>query len=296
MVAVQDLTLPLLGAVVLAIQAVLLRMATREGSVRHVYVVTLGLNLAIIVPLALVWEYPEYGLSLRAVLAFAGAAVFATLLGRLTIFTAIQRVGASRSEPLKATTPLFSAAIAVAFLGEVMVPEHLFGIVLTVGGVAVVSWSQASGPDIPELGTTRELAFPLLAAVLFAVEPVFAKVGFAAGTPVLVGTAIKALTALVAYPAYLVGRGQLPTRSEIASGPLRLYLAAGLANCVLILVFYAALAVAPVVVVMPLLQTSPLFVLLLSFFLLQDIERVTPGLAAGVGVVVVGSAIVAVYA
>jgi uncharacterized membrane protein len=168
---------------------------------------------------------------------------------------------------------------------------HLAGVVLIVVGIAVISWEQSETPDATHDGTVRDLAFPLLAALLFAVEPLFAKVGFAAGTPFLVGLAVKTL----GFSAYLWHVDQLPRIADVRHDAFRWYVGAGVANTVFVLALYASLSVAPVTVVIPIIQSSPLFVVLLSYVFLRDIEQITPTLVAGVGVVVVGGSFVVVF-
>lgn len=295
MVTVQGVLLPLTGAVLLAGQALLVRLATRRGTVTEVLVFMLLVNVVLLVPLAAVLSYPDYGLTLRSMLAFVAAGLVGTVFGRLALFTGIQRVGASRAEPVKASNPLFAAVIAVLVLNERMTPEHVLGVVLIVVGVAIISWEQASGPETDELGSTAGLAFPLLAALCFAVEPTVAKLGLDEGTPVFVGLAIKTTAATVGYLGYLRWRGTLPTPGSFSGEELPWYAAAGLANTAFLVALYASLAVAPVVLVAPLVQASPLFVVVLSYVFLQDIERVTARLALGVAVVVGGGALVAIY-
>lgn len=260
-----------------------------------VLVVVLLVNVALVVPLSVVSAHPNYGLTARSVAAFVGAGLVGTVLGRVALFTGIQRVGASRAEPLKGSTPFFAAIVAVLVLGERLTLPHLLGILLVVLGVAVISWTQAREPETETHGSLRDLVFPLLAALLFAIEPVFAKIGFEAGTPFMVGLALKTLAAVVGLYAYLWYVGQVPGVRDFRHGAVWWYVAAGLANTTFLLALYASLSVAPVSFVVPIIQSSPLFVVVLSYVFLQDLERITPRLAAGVCVVVAGGVLVAVY-
>ncbi len=295
MVALSQLLLPLTGALALASQAVLIRVATRRSRVSSVLLVVLLVNVALLIPIAAVVGYPQYGITGRSVLAFMAAGIVGTVLGRVALFTGIQRVGAARAEPLKASSPLFAAIGAVLVLGEQMVTQHLVGIVLIVIGIGLISWEQARGPDVAALGSVTDLIFPLLAAVLFAIEPIFAKIGLNEGTPFVVGLAIKTTAALLGFVGYLRWHDVVPGLGEILEGDLSWYILAGLANTVFVIALYAALTIAPVVVVMPIIQASPLFVVVLSYLFLQQIERVTPRLAMGVAVVVSGGVLVAIY-
>jgi drug/metabolite transporter (DMT)-like permease len=294
MVSIHEILLPLSGAVILAVQALLLRMATRQGKVSDVLLIVLCVNTVLIIPIAAILSYPNYGLTGLSVVAFVGAGLIGTVLGRLAYFIGIQRVGASRAESLKASTPFFATIIAIMILGELTTGRHLLGVILIVFGIAIISWDQAKGPNSEE-GSVKDLLFPLLAALLYAIEPIFAKIGLNEGTPFFVGLAIKTLAATLGFLGYLWWHHDLPTSSDLSDNRLPWYIASGLANTVFIAAFYASLSVAPVVLVVPIIQASPLFVVVLSYLFLQNIERVTRRLAIGALVVIAGGILVAVY-
>ena len=84
-----------------------------------------------------------------------------------------------------------------------------------------------------------------------------------------------------------------PVSAVLDRPGLPYHVAAGLANTAGIGLYFAAHGVAPVSIVMPLLQSGPLFVLVLSaLFLPHQLERITPRLVAAAVTVVVGAALV----
>jgi len=124
---------------------------------------------------------------------------------------------------------------------------------------------------------------------VFALEPVIVKVGFGDGTSVMSGLAVKTVVAAAGMWAYLRWRNALPAPGDLVRSPnRRWYLLAGLSNSVFLLSYYAALSLAPVSLVVPILQLSPLIVMALSYAFLDKLERVTLGLVAGAVVVVLG--------
>jgi drug/metabolite transporter (DMT)-like permease len=292
MVAVTGVGLVLLAALATAIQVVCIRVGTAEGRSSDALVIVLFTNVCIIVPLALFSAYPNYGLTPVALASFGAAGLVGTMLGRAFYYAGIKRVGASRAEPVKGTMPLFATGVAVLVLGEALSAGRLFGIALVVLGVAVLSRELAADTEVT--ADPSDLLVPLAGAFFYAVEPTFAKFGLAEGTPVFVGLGIKTLVATGAFLAYLGWRGALPTGGAFGDGRLRWYLAAGVANTGFLLAYYGALAVAPVVLIVPVMQTSPLFVLVLSYLFLSRLERVTPRLVVAATIVVFGAVIVTV--
>lgn len=297
MVDVVGVLLAVVAALGIAGQALFVRVGTREGRSSDALVVVFLVNLAIVGPVTLLTLYPDYGLTTRAVLAFVAAGLFGMMVGRIFLFAGISRVGASRAEPLKSSMPLFATVSAVLLLGESLTVVHLVGIVLVVGGVGLVSWEGArrTGPEDPTHDFPLVwLALPLAAAFFFGIEPIFAKVGFADGTPALVGVTIKVAAALVVFAGYLAARGELPTLAGVGRSDMRWHVAAGVASTVFLVAYYAALVRAPVVIVVPIMQSSPLLVVLVSLVFLQRIERVTWRLGAAAAVIVVGDVLVTI--
>lgn len=284
--------LALVGALFIAIQVACIRVGTDAGRSNDALVVVLLVNIVVLVPLAGLVHFPTYHLPVVAVLAFAGAGFVGTMLGRAFEYAGIERIGASRSEPIKASQPLHAALLAVFLLGESLSVARLAGIVCIVAGIALISWESQSGAGVDAENPLKGLLFPFAAAFFFGIEPIFAKVGFAAGTPVLVGLAVKTLAATVAFTAFLRSRGSLPSLATVDRSSLRWYVAAGVANTLFLLAYYAALEIAPVVLVIPVLQASPLFVIAISLVFLERLERITPRLVLGALVVVAGTVVV----
>lgn len=284
------------AALAVAVQSVSVRVGTDEGRATDALVVVLFTNVAIIVPAALVLHYPDYSITRDSVLAFVAAGIVGTLLGRIFYYTSIQRIGASRSEPLKASQPLHATLIAVVVLGERVTPGHVVGILLIVAGIAAISWETARGDGVAEGTSGLALLLPLSAAFLFGIEPTLAKLGFAEGTPILVGLAIKTVAATAGFLGYLRLRNDLPSLAVFGGRNVRWYALAGLANTTFLFLYYAGLSIAPVSVVVPIIQTSPLLVMVLSLAFLSRLEHVTWKLLTGACVVVGGAVVLTAYA
>lgn len=288
--------LALVAALAWAAQYVFIRLATTEGSTLDAVAVALVCNVVIVVPLALVLSSPADVTSLEAVGAFVGAGLAGSLFGRLCQFRAVETIGASRSAPVIASTALFSTVLAVLFLGETLTLAHALGIVLIVAGVAYISWETANEEaELPLREVGLSLLIPLGAAVFFAIEPVFISWGLADGTPVIAGFGIKVVAASVGFLLALSLTGSLPEPGDLVGPSLKWYVAAGVASTLALGAYFLALEIAPVVVVVPIIQVSPLAVLVFSYaFLPRGLERVTWDLAVAASVVVAGAVVVSV--
>lgn len=279
----------------LAGQAFCIRLGTRTGRSNDALLVVILVNVAVFLPLAILFV-PSPTLSVRAIIAFVAAGIVGTMLGRAFFYAGIKRVGASRAEPIKASMPLHATVLAVLFLGEHVSGLQGVGIVLIAIGIAAISWEggaadRRAGRAVPWIG----LLMPLLAAFFFGLEPIFATVGLVAGTEVLVGLAIKSVTALIVVVGYLTVRGTVPRPTEIPRSDLRWYVLAGISSTGFLLMYYAGLSVSRVGIVVPIMQTSPLLVILGSAVFLRRIETVTPKLVTAAAIIVGGSVIVTVF-
>jgi len=76
---------------------------------------------------------------LTGILLFTVVGIF-QLGVRLLAYTGVEKIGASRSSALQSVSPLVSAAIAVAILGEPTTPLIVFGTCLVVVGIVLISW------------------------------------------------------------------------------------------------------------------------------------------------------------
>ena len=280
----------LLGAVSIAATAIFVRVATREGGKAfYAVIVSLIMNLIIVIPVVAVVYYPDYGITLKSAIAFAGAGLSGTLIGRVAYFEGIQRVGASRSDAIKATTPIIATIIAIVLIGESPSRIHIAGISAIVVGVWIISLDLIQDKTIKGITNRRmDVIYPIAAAIFFGFEPVFARIGVLEGTPGHVGLSIKMVVAGIGFLIYFMVKGDMPNIGKIFENKItaRWYILAGLASTSMMIFLYTAIEIAPVVFVVPFLQTSPLFVVIFSYIWLQDIEHISWRLVLGILVMI----------
>jgi DME family drug/metabolite transporter len=212
---------------------------------------------------------------------FVLAGLVGTVAGRLLRFIAIERVGASVSTAIVNLNPLIATLLAIALLGEhVTVPIVTGTIVITLGTILLSMSGRQLGFH------PRLLVFPLLSATCFGMVSILRKLGLGGAGPVI-GMALNVTTAAVAFTAFMLAsrqHGALICRGR----PLVYFAAAGLMENIAVFLNIVALGMGTVSVVTPLYGTSPIFTLLLSFFFLRGIERLSGRLVIGTVLIVVG--------
>ena len=294
-----------LAAVALALTAafsdacnnLFVRMGTDSGETYDAVFIVMVVNFLVLLPVIAIAYYPSYGLTWLSWLSFIAAGVLGTALGRALFYSGIDRIGASRTVPILSTKAIIATILGFVFLDESLTTLHAVGVLLIVGGVAVIAWetSRSNAVDTSRRELLVGVLIPIGGAIAYGAEPIVAKFGFAQGTPAPVGLVVKTAAATLGFSANLVWRGYVP-RWERFDGPeLRWFFLAGLTNTVFLLGFYLALELAPVNVVAPLVVSSTLFVILLSaIFMPERLERVTWKLASAAVIVVIGVYVITV--
>lgn len=254
-------------------------------------VVVVDSTLYWLVLFALRWPDPLAGLRPSAILVFVVAGIVGTALGRLAVFTGVERVGASVNSAGISTRPLFATVLGIAVLGESVGTTTLAGVPVLVAGLVVLTYSR--GGDVSGW-ETRDLIFPVGAAGIFAVGNGLRRFGFT-NTPAtpLQAVAINETAALVVLLAYAF----VASREDVLSASrssFKYFVGSGLLTAVALLSMFAAfsLPAGRLAIVDPLGATAPLFTALFAAIFLRDIERVTRGVVGGAGLVVVGAVLI----
>ena len=281
-----------------AVQYLFLRIGTEDGRANDAVLVVMLMNVLLLLPAVLVLYYPSYGLTWVSWLSFAAAGILGTLLGRVCAFTSIDRIGASRTMPIVASWAMISTVLGVVVLGESLSSVHAIGVMMVVGGVGAIAWetSQENPSDLSRRALALGLVIPLLAALAYGWEPIFASFGLEEGTPAPVGLTIKTVAATLGFTIYLRWSQTLPGRVQLRSRSMRWFVAAGACNTLFLLGYYLALEIAPVSIVAPIIVTNTLFMVVLSaLFMPNRLEAVTGKLAIAATVVLAGVMLITVY-
>jgi drug/metabolite transporter, DME family len=205
---------------------------------------------------------------------------------RLFTYTGIAKIGAARSYALRASAPLFSAVIAVLVLGEKTTLPIAAGTLAIVGGIFLTSWD-SSGKRVRWI----DLALPVFAALLAGIAQPIRRHALGIANEPLFFAAIVGAISLVWYVIYLaLPSTERPVWNRRSLVP---FISAGLFETLGIWLSISALSEGTVVVVTPLLSTSPVWVLLISAIFLRHLERVTWQIVVGTLGVVAGTIIIA---
>src|SRR5215831_16365015 len=212
---------------------------------------------------------------------FIGSGLLGTVAGRFFRFKGIEKVGAPVSAAINNLNPFISTGLAILLLGERVTLPILAGTCVIVLGTILLSMSGRYVGFRPV-----HLFYPFLSASCFGSVAIIRKLGLSHASPMF-GYAINVTTAFIAYTAYLMVSGQFST--VVCDGKsLWYFVVAGLGENVGVLFVLFSLSLGQVSIVTPLYGTAPLFVLVLAFLFLKDVERLTGRLVLGTVCIVLG--------
>jgi drug/metabolite transporter, DME family len=209
---------------------------------------------------------------------------------RFLTYAGIHYVGAAAGTTLRGAHPLFSTSLAILFLGESLNLLIVLGTISIVAGVALISWQ---GDKKQASFRWWHLAYPLSAAFLAGVSHPLRRYTLNLANEPLYLAAFIGIVALpwLASATLLPGQKQRPVWDRRAMGP---FLIAGTFETLGILLVIVALSVGHVVIVSPIVATSPLWIVLGSWLFLRDIERLTLRTILGAVCVVAGTFVISI--
>ncbi len=279
--------LALTSSVAWGSEAILVRRGSRYASVA--LAALMGFVLSTVGLWAAIWLYfPLSLLYTDGTWYFIISGLIQPAIVRFMHYTGIVRLGASRAGPVRSVTPLFAIALAFTFLGERPVTEVYLGSFLSVVGV----WLTSSRREGESEWKAIHLAYPLGAAFLTAISQNFRKTGLLIMPNPYVATAVTITTSLVVFSLSLVATGQLRNTFQGDRKCLPFYGAAAVVSATAQLLGYIALSEGDVSVVVPLINTNPLFIVLFSALFLRDLETINARVAAGAVLIVTGIALI----
>ncbi len=216
-------------------------------------------------------------------LIFIAVGIFVPGVARFFIFKGMERLGAPISSCLTNSGPLFAIAIAILFLGEKPTTTNILGAVSIVGGIISLSWKGTA-----KTWRTRDLGFPLSAALLFAARDNLVRFAVVQVSSPVVGAAVAATTSFVTMTGmYLIFVKKRPLRPSATLG-MAYFALSGFMNFFSYAFTYTALSLERVSIISPLVNASSLFVLPLTLLFLRGVERLTPRKIGATALVILG--------
>lgn len=210
---------------------------------------------------------------------------------QILLFISANKVGISRASPLRNTTPFFAGLVAVLVLGETVTVAIATGTSLIILGASLLGMkdSETTIPYQPIY-----LLLPVLAAFLGGFSSPMRKLAYSLVDSVPLAICVVQGGAFVALVLYLLATGkyrELNFRRET----LVWFGLSGLLNSIAVSLNMTALEMGDVVLVSPLIATTPLFTVVLSTIFLRSFERVTLKVLLGAASICLGGVVLTAF-
>jgi DME family drug/metabolite transporter len=261
----------LANAFTFALHNMLAKKALRYSNPATGVISSLLINIVFLWTLAILFV-PLAPLGSAAILIFVVVGLFQPGLTRLLTYKGIDALGVAITDPIRATTPLFSAMMAIVFLGEKITPAIVVATLMIIAGITLLSWRTGA---MKLAGSAVFLWYPIAASVLAGASQVVRKFGMAAVPHPILAAAVTATTSLVVSLLTLWYVEKSQETWKMNRKCFGWFLAAGITISVSMICIYYAIDLGKVSVVIPISSTGPFFSLIFTALFLRDVEKVT---------------------
>ncbi len=235
---------------------------------------------------------PLASLTSASILIFVLVGFFQPGLTRLLTYKGIDALGVAITDPIRATTPLFSAAMAIMFLGEKITLPIVAATFMIIAGIALLSLRQGS---MKLAGSAVFLWYPIIASALAGATQVVRKFGLAAVPHPFLAAAVTATSSFVVSVLTMWYVEKTQETWKMNRQCFWWFLAAGVTVSFSMACIYYALDRGKVSVVIPISSTGPFFSLILTALFLRDVERVTSRIIASAAMIVSGVLLITLW-
>jgi uncharacterized membrane protein len=272
------------NAFLFAVHNIFTKKALRYSNPATGVISSLLINIVLLWTVALLFV-PMANVTLASLLIFVGVGFFQPGLTRLLTYKGIDALGVAITDPIRASTPLFSAAMAIVFLGEEITLPIIVATLMIIGGITLLSWRHGA---MKLAGSAVYLWFPIAASVLAGASQVVRKFGMAAVPHPFLAAAVTATSSLVISVLVMWYVEKTEESWKMNRRCVWWFVAAGITVSFAMTSIYHALDLGKVSVVIPLSSTAPLFSLILTALFLRDVERVTLRLVVSTVLIISG--------
>jgi drug/metabolite transporter, DME family len=258
-----------------ASDSVLVRLGLRRSNIFAAMLMSFGVSTACMWIYLIATTSLEF-LSSPAMIYFVVSGCVQPLLARALFYEGITRIGVARAGPLRGTEPFFATIIGVSFLHEQPGALVYLGTILIMTSLWLISGQQDGAAKWRLLDT----AFPISAALISAISQSLRKQGLKILPDPFVAVAIVTTVSLVLFLIFVLTTGRTQSLRMERQG-FSFFLAAALLATAAQVLNFVALGRGELSVIIPLLNTTPLFTVLLSVLFLRKVETVNRRIVFG---------------
>jgi drug/metabolite transporter, DME family len=276
----------ILSAMGWASDSVLVRLGLRQSNIFAAMLMSFAVSIACMWSYLIITTSLEF-LTSPAMIYFVISGCIQPLLARALFYEGITRIGVARAGPLRGTEPLFATIIGVSFLGEQPGALVYLGTALIMTSLWLISGQQHGEAKWRLIYS----GFPISAALISAISQSLRKQGLKILPDPFVAVAIVTTVSLILFLVFVLTTGRARLLLMQRQG-FSFFLAAAVMATAAQVLNFVALARGELSVIIPLLNTTPLFTVLLSVVFLRKMETVNQRIAIGAVLMFAGVVII----
>ena len=218
------------------------------------------------------------------------AGVLRITAARTLILAATKHIGSARTSATGATNVFFAAALGILFLGETISVYLGAGAIFIFGGSYFIARSRSgAAASISLESQLKGMGLALMAAICLGVSAVLSRKSIPAFASPNQANLFATTAGVAAFLPFLWGK-----TSHFGTWPARtwgLLVLTGTVATLGVTFVYLALARAPVVFSFTIVQSRPLFVILIAWLFFQAQEKINPRVVLGAIAIFIGTVI-----
>ena len=267
-----------------AIDSILVRFGLRKSNIFAAMLVSYAVSITC------VWTYLITTTSLAflkspAMIYYLISGCMQPLFARALFYQGITRIGVARAGPLRGIEPLFAAAIAMLVFNEQPGLRVYAGTVLIVGSLWLISGKQEHSTQWRYI----DALLPISAALISAISQTLRKQALQILPDPFVAAAMVTTISLILLLGFVFASGRAQ-QFRIDRTSLQFFLGAALVATTAQVANFVALGRGQMSVIIPLLNTTPLFAVFFSALFLRHVETVNLRIICG-AILMVGGVI-----
>ncbi len=265
-----------------ATDSILVRFGLRKSNIFAAMMVSYAVSVTCMWSYLIATTSLEF-LSSPAMIYYLISGCMQPLFARALFYEGITRIGVARAGPLRGIEPLFATSIAVTVFHEQPGWLVFLGTLLIVGSLWLISGRQAGDTKWRLIDTI----FPISAALISAISQSLRKQALAIVPDPVVAVAVVTTVSLILLLVFVFSTKRTPQLRMERDG-LLFFLCAALIAAAAQVANFVALGRGQLSVIIPLLNTTPLFTVFFSAVFLRNIETVNLRIGLGAALMVGG--------
>ena len=258
-----------------AIDSVLVRHGLRHSNIFAAMLISYAVSISCVWTYLIATTRLDF-LKSPAMIYYVISGCMQPLFARALFYQGIIRIGVARAGPLRGVEPLFAAAIALVVFNDQPGLQVYVGTVLIVSSLWLISGTQ----EHDKRWRWFDALLPISAALISAISQTLRKQALQIIPDPFVAVAMVTTVSLILLIAFVFATGRAQ-QLRMNRNSLGFFLAAALVATTAQVANFSALSRGQISVIIPLINTTPLFTVFFSALFLRKVETVNLRIICG---------------